>query len=94
MAAAKPGGGPRHDRAASHDVAHRLRGPLNSLMLWSDVLQHHLRDATPPVQRALSGLRRAILEQARLIEALLERPRSTPTAASRPAANADRPRTP
>ena len=56
------------------DVAHELRTPLNAIKTWTHVLEGQLRDAGPEVQRALEGIRVGIDQQARLIEALLERP--------------------
>jgi len=60
----------RYDR---HELAHRLRGPLNDLLLWTAILEHQLAGASPVVRRALAGLQLAVRQQVALIEAL-ERP--------------------
>ena len=71
------------DPDAADQLAHRLRGSLNTLVLWSAVLQRQLQDASPLVQRSLAGLCEAVEEQVRIIEEL-ERAAGaeTPTAAS------------
>lgn len=56
--------------AAAADPAHALRAPLHNLLVWTDVLEHHLGGAPEPVARALAGIRQAVQQQARLIDAL------------------------
>jgi signal transduction histidine kinase len=85
------GGPQRLGRAAQFDLAHKLRGPLNSLMVWSDVLEHHLRDAPQPVQDALAGLRIAVQQQAHFIETMLEQRRAEARPAATPTPGADHP---
>jgi signal transduction histidine kinase len=58
------------DPDAAEQLAHRLRGPLNTLVIWSAVLQRQLQDAPPLVQRSLAGLCEAVEEQVRIIEEL------------------------
>lgn len=80
---------PRRHESALAAATHDLRGPLNGIQTWAYVLEHHLQDAPPEVLRALAGIRSSIRDQARLIDALLERPRPTAVAPSRsPAARA------
>lgn len=62
------------ERLGRHELAHRLRGPLNDLLLWTAVLEHQLAGASPVVQRALAGLQRAVQQQVGLIETLERRP--------------------
>lgn len=62
---------PEPDR--HEELAHRLRGPLNDLLLWTAILEHQLAGASPVVQRALAGLQLAVRQQVALIETL-ERP--------------------
>lgn len=53
-------------------LAHDLRGPLNGILAWAQVLENHLDDPPPEVCRALAGIRAGIRDQVRLIERLLE----------------------
>jgi CheY-like chemotaxis protein len=62
-------------------VTHELRAPLNSIQCWTLVLEHHLRQRTPDVERALAGIRAGIEQQVRLIEDLLENRSPPPEAA-------------
>ena len=73
------------ERSDRHELAHRLRGPLNDLLLWTAILEHQLAGASPVVQRALAGLQLAVRQQVALIETL-ERPapRETSRGTSRP----------
>jgi hypothetical protein len=58
------------ERPDPHELAHRLRGPLNDLLLWTAILEHQLAGASPVVQRALAGLQLAVRQQVALIETL------------------------
>jgi hypothetical protein len=68
----------RADRAAGPPGAggrpavdpHALREHLHSLLLWTEVLERHLGQAPEPVARALAGIRTAVRQQARIIDAL------------------------
>jgi PAS domain S-box-containing protein len=53
-------------------VSHELRSPLNGIKSWSHVLENQLKDARPPVKRALAGIRIGVDQQVRLIEDLLD----------------------
>lgn len=53
-------------------LAHDLRGPLNGILAWTQVLEDRLDDPPPDVSRALAGIRAGIRDQVRLIERLLE----------------------
>lgn len=82
---------PAADPPDRRELAHRLRGPLNNLQLWSAVLNRYLGEAPPPVQRALEGLNQAVAQHVAVIGALLEReapaepaPRDHPPGPGRP----------
>ena len=85
---AQPGPEPPDPR----ELAHRLRGPLNNMLLWSAVLAQQLRNAPPLTQRALEGLQQAVRDQVRIIEQMLERSRSGD--GPREAGRRSRPRSP
>ena len=53
-------------------VSHELRSPLNGIKSWTHVLENHLRDGDPRVQRALAGIMIGVEHQVRLIEDLLD----------------------
>lgn len=53
-------------------LTHDLRGPLNGILAWTQVLEDRLDDPPPDVSRALAGIRAGIRDQVRLIERLLE----------------------
>jgi len=53
-------------------VSHELRSPLNGIKSWTHVLENLLRDAAPPVRRALAGIMIGVEHQVRLIEDLLD----------------------
>lgn len=54
------------------EAAHELRGPLQSLSVWVDLLERQLPEPPPPVARALAGIRKSVDQQARIVETLLE----------------------
>jgi PAS domain S-box-containing protein len=53
-------------------VSHELRSPLNGIKSWTHVLENLLRDAEPPVRRALAGIMIGVEHQVRLIDDLLD----------------------
>jgi signal transduction histidine kinase/ActR/RegA family two-component response regulator len=53
-------------------VSHELRSPLNGIKSWTHVLENLLRDAEPPVKRALAGIMIGVEHQVRLIDDLLD----------------------
>ncbi len=53
-------------------VSHELRSPLNGIKSWTHVLENQLRDADPPVRRALEGIMIGVEHQVRLIDDLLD----------------------
>ncbi len=53
-------------------VSHELRSPLNGIKSWTHVLENLLRDAAPPVRRALAGIMIGVDHQVRLIDDLLD----------------------
>ena len=53
-------------------VSHELRSPLNGIQSWAHVLENQLREAEPPIQRALNGIRIGVDQQVRLIDDLLD----------------------
>lgn len=83
----------RPERPERHELAHRLRGPLNDLLLWTAILEHQLAGASPVVRRALAGLQLAVRQQVTLIETL-ERPAQAETFAARTRSEKPGPRRP
>jgi PAS domain S-box-containing protein len=53
-------------------VSHELRSPLNGIKSWTHVLENHVRDADPTVQRAIAGIMIGVEQQVRLIDDLLD----------------------
>ena len=53
-------------------VSHELRSPLNGIKSWTHVLENQLREAEPPVRRALAGIMIGVDHQVRLIDDLLD----------------------
>lgn len=53
-------------------VSHELRSPLNGIQSWTHVLENYVATDSPPVVRALAGIKRGVQQQVRLIEDLLD----------------------
>jgi PAS domain S-box-containing protein len=53
-------------------VSHELRSPLNGIQSWTHVLESYLDTESPPVRRALAGIKTGVQQQVRLIEDLLD----------------------
>jgi PAS domain S-box-containing protein len=53
-------------------VSHELRSPLNGIQSWAHVLESYLDTESPPVRRALAGIKTGVQQQVRLIEDLLD----------------------
>ena len=53
-------------------VAHELRSPLNGIQSWTHVLEAQLGDATPAMQRALTGIKTGVDQQVRLLDGLMD----------------------
>ncbi|QEI05343.1 PAS domain-containing protein [Pigmentiphaga aceris] len=53
-------------------VSHELRSPLNGIQSWTHVLESYLDAESPPVRRALAGIKTGVQQQVRLIEDLLD----------------------
>lgn len=74
------------------ELAHRLRGPLNNMLLWSAVLAQQLRQAPATVQRALEGLQQAVRDEADIVASLLEHGGGRETSGTDQRSDPDRPR--
>ena len=53
-------------------VSHELRSPLNGIQSWTHVLESYLDTESPPIRRALAGIKTGVQQQVRLIEDLLD----------------------
>jgi PAS domain S-box-containing protein len=53
-------------------VSHELRSPLNGIQSWTHVLENYVGNDSPPVMRALAGIKLGVQQQVRLIEDLLD----------------------
>jgi len=53
-------------------LAHELRSPLHGIQTWTHVLEAQLIDASPAMQRALTGVKTAVDQQVRLLDSLLD----------------------
>jgi CheY-like chemotaxis protein/nitrogen-specific signal transduction histidine kinase len=53
-------------------VSHELRSPLNGIQSWAHVAEQQVGAPTPAFRRAMTGIRKGIDQQVRLIEDLLD----------------------
>lgn len=53
-------------------VSHELRSPLNGIQSWTHVLENYVGADSPPVARALAGIKLGVQHQVRLIEDLVD----------------------
>ncbi|GAA4326791.1 hypothetical protein GCM10023144_10670 [Pigmentiphaga soli] len=53
-------------------VSHELRSPLNGIQSWTHVLENRVGGDSPPIARAIAGIKKGVQQQVRMIEDLID----------------------